>query len=324
MGGNDGATWSCAMRFSHCHGQTSFWLPGILNAYRVQHRLLIGIQSMFAAFRPVLLALVIGNSLSQIAQGQPVLMLQPHKIAYEIALDKAQSSSNFVSARGLMAFEFTGNACDGYATNFRQVTELSDSDGNARQLDFKVNSWEDGAANQFRFTLKNLINGQVSRDVDGEARKAADGSLAIAIKRPAHKKLDFDGDAVFPTRHLAQLILAAKGGERRFARKIFDGSEGGEKVFETLSSIGQPMQEAQNGRVEPALRNPAMDQLARWPVSTTYFEEGPGDRVPVYTMRLVVFENGVISDLAFEFPDFTLKARAVRVEMLKSEPCVQR
>ena len=272
---------------------------------------------------PVGLALMVvgpGGAQSQPADGMGVI-LQPHRIAYEVTLDPKRSGNSFASARGLMVLEFTGNACEGYVTNFRQVTELADSDGNARNLDFKVNLWEDGAGKLFRFALHHTMNGKVTRDADGEARKAADGSLGVTMKRPRGKGGDFDGNVVFPSAMTRTLIEAAIRGDRTHSVRMFDGSEGGEKVYDTSAAIGAPMEADRNARIEAAVSAGIDASVKRWPVSVSYFEDGPGDRTPAYTMRSVTFANGVMSDIVFQFPEFSLAARAVKYEPLKLEPC---
>lgn len=271
-----------------------------------------------AAFSALLIAS--GNAQTARAPTEGV-MLQPHRIAYEVTLDPKRSGNSFSSARGLMVLEFTGNACEGYVTNFRQVTELADADGNARNLDFKVNLWEDGAGKRFRFALHHKMNGKVTRDADGEARKADDGSLTIAMKRPRGKGGDFDGNAVFPSAMTRDLIEAAMRGDRTHIVRLFDGSEGGEKVYDANAAIGAPMSAERNARIEAPVAAGIDANIARWPVSVSYFEDGPGDRVPVYTMRSVTFANGVMSDIVFQFPEFSLAARAVRYEALKLEAC---
>ena len=75
--------------------------------------------------------LVAGAGQAQNIPSQPIL-LQPHRVAYEVSLGQRPGTQAFSGARGLMVLEFTGNACDGYATNFRQVVDLLDSDGTPR------------------------------------------------------------------------------------------------------------------------------------------------------------------------------------------------
>lgn len=252
--------------------------------------------------------------------GAAAVELQPHRIAYEVSLGP-RSGSAFSNARGIIALEFTGNACDGFATNFRQATELSDSEGQVRNLDFKVNLWEAARGDRFRFTVLSKVNGTITRDADGEARRVRDGSLSVAMAKPRGKKGDFDGAVAFPSVMMRALVEAAQRGDRRYETRLFDGSEGGEKVFETVSTIGQQMDGDRNARLEPVMRGEVIDKIPRWPVAISYYDTTPGDRVPVYTLRSVTFANGVVSDMTFEFPEFSLVARAVRYEALPNEAC---
>ncbi len=251
------------------------------------------------------------------------VVLQPHRIVYEVQLGKKAGSQGLTGANGLMALEFSGNACDGYATNYRQVVDLLDSDGAARRMDFRVNLFEDADNRRFAFKMLNRMQGQILRDADGEARRRADGSLSVAMKKPAGRKSDFDGDVMFPSALSIAMIDAATKGQRSYKNRVFDGSEGGEKIFEVNAAIGQALEGDRNSRIEEVLRTPELTAMPRWPISMAYYNDEPGDRVPVYTLRSVVFANGVMGDLLFEFPEFSLTARAVKYEPMKADPCTK-
>lgn len=270
-----------------------------------------------------LLALVSGPAPAQAPATAEAarIVLQPHRIVYQVQLGQKGGSQGITGANGLMALEFSGNACEGYATNYRQVVDLMDSDGSPRRMDFRVNLFEDADKSRFTFTMLNRMQGQVLRDADGEARRRADGSLSVAMRKPAGRKSDFDGDVLFPSAMSIAMIDAAQKGARTYQSRVFDGSEGGEKIFEVNASIGQPLEGERNNRVEEVLRTPELANLKRWPVSMAYYNDEPGDRVPVYTLRSVVFANGVMGDLVFEFPEFSLTARAVKYEALKTDSC---
>ncbi len=246
--------------------------------------------------------------------------LQPHRIAYEVSLG-ARPGSSLSSARGVIAIEFTGSACAGYVTQFRQAMQLADTGGGQKLLDFSIHNWEGGAGESFRFTVLNKTNGATTREARGQARRERDGSISVRLDHPGGKGGDFDGSAKFPTSMLVNLLQAAQRGEKRFDARVFDGSEGGEKVYDTVSTIGAPLEGEKNTRIEPVLNAGAMRHVARWPVTTAYFDGAAGDRVPVYTMKSVTFANGVVGDLTFEFTDFRLLARAVRFEPLPVDAC---
>ena len=69
------------------------------------------------------------------AQAQPTdrVVLAPHRAVYDLVLDAGKAAKNVDSARGRIAFDFTGDACDGYALSFRQVTQLQSGEGGPRR-----------------------------------------------------------------------------------------------------------------------------------------------------------------------------------------------
>src|ERR1700730_7790001 len=58
----------------------------------------------------------------------------PHQALYELSLVKSRGSSSINSARGRILYNFSGNACEGYTSEFRQVSEL-DSGEDTRVVD---------------------------------------------------------------------------------------------------------------------------------------------------------------------------------------------
>ena len=65
-----------------------------------------------------------------------------------------------------MVLEFTGNACEGYALNFRQVTELAGGEIGRKLSDMRSTTFEDGDGASFRFKTE-------SRQASGPAEAAA-------------------------------------------------------------------------------------------------------------------------------------------------------
>jgi hypothetical protein len=220
-----------------------------------------------------------------------------------------------------MVLEFTGNACDGFATNFRQVTELVGVDGDRRALDFRVNLWEEGDGKRLRFTMRNAVNNAVTRDADGEATRRSDGSVSVVMRQPRGQKSDFDGNVLFPTMMTNAIIRAAQDGKRSHEVRLFDGSESGQKAYDVVAVIGAPMEGERNQRLEAPLKGNGLDGVTRWPITLSYFEDGIGDRTPAYRMKSVTFANGVMGSIVFEFPEFSLAARAVKYEALPGEAC---
>lgn len=246
--------------------------------------------------------------------------LVAHRAVYDIAL-VSEKSKSITAAGGRIAFEFSGNACDGYALNFRQVTTLDDGEGRARVMDMRSSTWEGPDGKSFRFNLKNFVNNQPTQASDGTAERANDGGVSIALKEPKSTRIDLPGEPVFPTEHTRRLLEAAQSGLRTLELPLYDGSDGGAKFFDTTSIIGKAI-EGGGDRLEDAVRKAGFEQQKRWPVSVSYFEGGTGgDRTPIYVMSFDLLENGVYSNIKFDFGDFALSARMNTLEKLTAEAC---
>lgn len=269
-------------------------------------------RAFLAAFAAVTL-----TSLGAAEAAGPLLA---HRAVYDIALVREKSKS-IASADGRIAFEFSGNACDGYALNFRQVTTLDDGEGRARMMDMRSSTWEGPDGKSFRFNLKNFTNNQQTQGSDGTAEKAGDGGVSITLKEPKSTRIDLAGEPVFPTEHTRRLLDSAQAGHRTLQLPLYDGSDGGEKFFDTTSVIGK-LAEGGEEKLEEAVRKAGFDGQKRWPVSVSYFEGGAsGDRTPVYIMSFDLLENGVYSNIRFDFGDFTLSARMSTLEKLPDDGC---
>ena len=69
----------------------------------------------------------------------------PHQALYELSLVKSRGSNSINSARGRILYNFSGSACEGYTSEFRQVSELDSGEGKVTLSDLRSTSWEDGA-----------------------------------------------------------------------------------------------------------------------------------------------------------------------------------
>ncbi len=245
--------------------------------------------------------------------------LAPHRAAYELKLLSSRGKG-VSTATGRIGIEFTGSSCDGYATNFRQLIEFADEEGKSHRSDVRMTTFEGGDGKLLRFNSEKRINSGNPQVTSGQAERADDGGLSIDVRQPKPSKMDVDGIAVFPTDHMLRLINAAKANERFMEVRIYDGSDGGEKIYDTTAIIG--MQVPPEGRaVEEAADKAGLKSMARWPVSISYFEPGNGERRPVYVLSFDLYENGVSGALKLDFGDFAFGGELKRLEILQETPC---
>src|ERR1700739_402 len=77
----------------------------------------------------------------------------PHQALYDLSLVRSRGSNPVNSARGRILYNFSGNACDGYSSEFRQRSELEAGEGKTTLSDLRSTSWEDGAGKSYRFKI---------------------------------------------------------------------------------------------------------------------------------------------------------------------------
>jgi len=110
----------------------------------------------------------------------------PHQALYELNLVKSRGSNPINSARGRILYNFSGSACEGYTSEFRQVSELDIGEGKVTLSDLRSNSWEDGAGKSYRFKIDARMNDSDSSPVDGIAERTGD-HITVKLKQPEAK-----------------------------------------------------------------------------------------------------------------------------------------
>jgi hypothetical protein len=268
-------------------------------------------------------AAVLCASAAALGDTSPILPLASHRAAYDISLvdpsaPPLASAQAPVSATGLIAYEFRGSACEGYTSNFRQMTEMQRSEGDPLSMQVNAMSFEEANGKSMRFQIDSQ-GLQETQPVAGTATRGADDDLRVELTKPLSKSLDFGHDVLFPTQHIERLIDAAKHGGGAIQARVYDGSDTGAKIFATMSVIGKeatkPGEDAQTATELGGVR--------RWPVVISYFDEATTDSAPEYTLSFDLYENGVSGSLKLDYGAFALHARLRKLEILPTSACAK-
>src|SRR5215471_8348383 len=256
------------------------------------------------------------------AAGAPFL---PHRALYELSLVKSRGSSPVNSARGRILYNFSGNACEGYTSEFRQVSELDVGEGKVTLSDLRSSSWEDGAGKTYRFQIETRMNDADSNPIDGIAERTGD-HITVKLKKPEAKTFTLDGSTVFPTEQIQRIIAAAREGKSVLELTVYDGSDNGEKVYNTLSVIGQPIPgDKAIAKPDPSTASEQMKSMTRWPVTVSYYDRDSkskeGEQTPIYAMSFELFENGVSRALVLDYNDFVISGALGKFDVKDSKPC---
>lgn len=257
------------------------------------------------------------------AQDAPVVLV-PHRAIYDLTLGQARDTAQIASVRGRILYDFDGNACDGYTLQFRQVSELDSGEGKVSTSDLRSTTWEGGDAKRFKFTSQNFLNQNLIDSVDGHAEHGA-SATAVDLEKPVQKTLDIDGAAVFPTQHMVRVIEAARAGKNVLDFPVFDGSDTGDKVYDTLTIIGHKLGADDRRHDDAAAIEPKLATVPRWPVTISYFEKTKGqesaEQTPAYAIGFELYENGISRALSLDYNDFVVDGKLSSLEIKDAKPC---
>jgi hypothetical protein len=261
------------------------------------------------------------TSSAALAQTSPVLPLSPHRAAYDISLVDSSGptpshAQTPVAATGLIAYEFRGSVCEGYTSNFRQMTEMERSEGDPVSMQVNAMSFEEANWQSMRFQIDSQ-GAQDTPPVAGTATRGADDDLRVVLTKPKAQTLDFGREVLFPTQHIERLIEAAKHGGGPMQARVYDGSDTGAKIFATMSVIGKEATKPD----EDTQTASALSAIRRWPVVISYFNEAATDAPPEYTLSFDLYENGVSGSLKLDYGAFALRANLRKLEILPTTAC---
>ena len=122
---------------------------------------------------------------------------------------------------------------------------------------------------------------------------------------------------------MRRIIVAARAGKTILDLPVYDGSENGEKIFNTLTIIGAPIPPDQRMPTDAAAGQPVLDGMKRWPVTISYFERDTkgGEQTPIYSIAFELYDNGISRALTLDYNDFVLRGDMSVLEIKDSKPC---
>lgn len=279
---------------------------------------------MTISLRLVLALLLLGGLSGPAAAlaAKETIKLTPHRAVYQMTLDDARSASGITGIDGRMVFEFSGSECDGYTLNMRMVTQMTDTQGQTNLTDLRSSTWEQGNGQKFRFQSAQYLNDKLGDVTMGRAvRVPPDTAVQVKLSQPSPAELSLPGQVLFPTQHSFALIDAAREGQRMFQAQIYDGSEKGQRVYDTTAFIGKPVAPGTDEKLEAPAKEKGLAELVSWPVSIGYFEPKGGDLTPSYQIDFRLYANGVSRELLIDYGDFSVHGTLTSLEYLKAEEC---
>jgi hypothetical protein len=246
------------------------------------------------------------------AAGEP-LRLASHRALYDMTLQRVLPGSAVSNVQGEMVVEWL-RACDGWTFEHKSVMTVSFAAGTSAKLVTGATSWESLDGRRYRFSLRNLTNGEESEKVVGTAALSGPRRTGQAeFVEPKRRTVALPAGTLFPVAHTVAVLRAARSPSPPllFTRMLFDGM-GDDGPFSATATIGKGM------RAPASPGTPAAGLAGQrvWPVSLAYFPLASADPEPKQEIGMKLYANGVADDLTIGFDDFTVRARLARLEFV--------
>ncbi len=270
---------------------------------------------------------------------------QPHRMLYAMKLGQATRGSNIVDAKGTMYYSFQA-ACDGWEVETRVVMQLRYGPGEDLsdvETTWAFKSFESYDGSDFRFEVEHNRDGAPIEILAGDANVGETGGVA-RFGEPAAVQIDLPPGTLFPTRHMAQLIDAAKGAETRYAKTVFDGASVnnpyevnallvgrladpavGERVDAQMRGAGKPVRVINEPRgILASLTSPSAKVSPLWRMRLAFFPTVAMGSTPEFEIEVDYREDGVAERMVQDFGSFTLELTPTKYEPLKRQACVKK
>ena len=258
------------------------------------------------------------------ATTDPEVVLSPHRAVYDITLERAAGGSGIADMSGRMVYELTGNVCSGYSQSMRFVTYVTNQEGATSITDLRTTSWEDAASKAFRFNTTQFRDRKLTETTTGDAsRTGAAGRIKVALSQPSRKQIDLTQQAMFPVQHSRELVVRARRGERLFTADLYDGSEKGDKVYTTISFIGDGRAPGDLRGLDEVASAKPLESLVAWPMSISYYEPQTQrqDALPTYELAFLYYSNGVSRRLKIDYGSFAVRGVLKEISFLDPGKC---
>jgi EipB-like len=248
--------------------------------------------------------------------------LAPHRAFYVLEADRLDDKGGITAIAGKLAYEITGNDCDGYAVNYRVANRYVQGEGSPQTVDIQMTSFESGDGRELDMKQKSYNNGSLDSETRVKASKPKEGGVGSGeLEAKENKTFEILADAIFPTAWQKQLMIAAEKGESRAAAVVFEGSDD-QKSTRAIGFIGAKKPVGKMTLGADAATLDGLNKLPFWPVTVSYYNlDAKGDEPPTYSASFNMLENGVSTDLILDYGTYALKGKLEKIEMLKAETC---
>jgi hypothetical protein len=248
--------------------------------------------------------------------------LASHRAYYDFELGRNDRNSGYSNVQSRLAYEISGSQCEGWSISYRFASRYTQFEGAIQITDSQLTSWEAGDGSELRLNQKYFVDNALSTESKITVNRKSPNDVAVGeLTVPGPKEFTLTKDTLFPIVYQAKLLAEAAAGKNRLSTLVFEGTDN-EKPYRVISVIGKRKEGSVAAARSSADAESAMKNMPAWPISTSYYQATDGDgEQPIYQSHYTMYENGVSTELLFDYGTYTLKGKLSKLELLPDQPC---
>ena len=267
------------------------------------------LKTFFIATAPLLLISATHSFAMDLASYRAVYDLQPVRI---------EQGSKAQPIDGRLAYEVTGSNCAGWTVASHLLNRTVQAEQGMRVSEIKSQSFEPADGLSMSVSQQESIDDKLADSAEIKIGRLSAGSEAKGILSGS-KSLNFSlgSDVIFPTQHQKKLLQAAQDGLTRDVSMVYDGSDGA-KQFRIITFIGKKRSPAESQDKNLS----SLATLASWSFQLGYYAaDNSQSESPEFQATFNMYENGVSTDMLFDYGTYAMKAHVTQFESLPSSAC---
>jgi hypothetical protein len=239
-----------------------------------------------------------------------------HRALYRVSLSSAEAKSGVASVRGAVLYRFA-DACDGWTAENRTLLRIDYGEGAESESEWSHLSWESKDGLRFRFHVRDVREGELAEELQGQASLTAPRGPGLAhFVLPEERDLKLPAGTQFPTRHLMALLDAARSGRRHESGIVFDGSS-----LDNPYSVGAVVRQASESARRSLGKRAKLTELPVWSLRLAFFPMTASEATPKFEIGITLREDGIADSIVQDFGDFVLLLTLQNVELLPKPDC---
>jgi len=261
-------------------------------------------------------------------------ILAPHQASYQLKLIKLRPSAPLHYLKGSIDYEFE-DQCEGWITNQTFDTSYYYNEGQPSHIISNYNAYESKDNKTLYFSSTHKNDAEILEEIKGKANFHSsffNPTAEVIFADNPEVINDLDPETILPVGHLKEVLAHLKQGKKTpiFSHIMFDGSarETGE-IYSTyiLRPLKSEEQIFENNNIGKGWRIKIAVYAGR-SLSTESSVTGNSDQdiseenateadseLPEYEMTLNLHENGIISFIQIDYPEYTIEQTLTKLKI---------